>query len=62
MKIKQIMNRPANPIDPTASVADPTRKIREEDVGCLLVGGDNTGSGVSYDEQRYRRRVLANLR
>ena len=42
MKIKEIMSRQAvDPTDLTITVADVTRKMREEDAGCLLVGRYN---------------------
>ena len=42
MKIKEIMSRQAvDPTDLTITVADATRKMREEDAGCLLVGRYN---------------------
>lgn len=49
MKIKQIMSRPVDPIDPTTTIAAAARNMRDEDVGCLLVGRDDRLLGIVTD-------------
>ena len=49
MTVKRIMSKPAGLIDPTATVAAAARKMRDEDVGCLLVGGGDRVLGVITD-------------
>ena len=49
MRIKQIMSRPVGAIDPTTTIAAAAQKMRDEDVGCLLVGRDDRLLGIVTD-------------
>jgi CBS domain-containing protein len=49
MKVKQIMSSPVDPIDPTTTVAVAAQKMRDADVGCLLVGGGDQLFGIITD-------------
>jgi CBS domain-containing protein len=49
MKINQIMSRPVDLIDPTTTIAAAAGKMRDEDVGCLLVGRDDQLFGIVTD-------------
>lgn len=49
MKINQIMSRPVGLIDPTTTIAAAAGKMRDEDVGCLLVGRDDQLLGIVTD-------------
>ena len=49
MKINQIMRRPIDPIDPATTIAAAAEKMRDEDVGCLLVGSDDQLFGIVTD-------------
>lgn len=49
MKIHQIMSRPVDLIDPTTTIAAAAGKMRDEDVGCLLVGRDDQLFGIVTD-------------
>ena len=49
MKIRQIMSTPVDPIDPTTTVAAAAQKMREANVGCLLVGRDDQLLGIVTD-------------
>jgi CBS domain-containing protein len=49
MKISQIMSRPVDLIDPTTTIAAAAGKMRDEDVGCLLVGRDDQLFGIVTD-------------
>ena len=49
MKISQNMSRPIDPIDPATTIAAAARKMRDEDVGCLLVGKDDQLFGIVTD-------------
>ena len=61
MKIKEIMSRPVESIDPITTVADAAQKMRDEDVGCLLVGRDDQLFGIVTDRDIVVR-ALANGR
>jgi CBS domain-containing protein len=49
MKIKDIMRVPVDPIDPLTTVAAAAQKMRDEDVGCLLVGRRDQLVGIITD-------------
>ena len=49
MKIKDIMRVPVDPIDPLTTVAVAAQKMRDEDVGCLLVGRRDQLVGIITD-------------
>lgn len=49
MKINEIMSRPVDLIDPTTTIAAAAGKMRDEDVGCLLVGRDDQLFGIVTD-------------
>jgi CBS domain-containing protein len=49
MKIRQIMSAPVDPIDPTTIVAAAAQKMRDANVGCLLVGRDDQLFGIVTD-------------
>ena len=49
MKINQIMSRPVDLIDPTTTIAAAAGKMRDEDVGCLLIGRDGQLFGIVTD-------------
>jgi len=49
MKVKDIMSSPIDPIDPTTTVAAAAQKMRDADVGCLLVGRDDQLFGIVTD-------------
>lgn len=49
MKINQIMSRLVDLIDPTTTIAAAAGKMRDEDVGCLLIGRDGQLFGIVTD-------------
>lgn len=49
MKIRQIMTTPIHPIDPTTTVAGVAQKMRDANVGCLLVGRGDQLFGIVTD-------------
>jgi CBS domain-containing protein len=49
MKIKDVMRVPVDPIDPLTTVAAAAQKMRDEDVGCLLVGRRDQLVGIITD-------------
>lgn len=49
MKIKEIMCTPVDAIDPLTTVAAAARKMRDENVGCLLVGRRDRLVGIVTD-------------
>lgn len=49
MKIRQIMSTPVDPIDPTTSVAAAAQKMRDANVGCLLIGQGDQLLGIVTD-------------
>lgn len=49
MKIRQIMTTPIHPIDPTTTVAGAAQKMRDANVGCLLVGRGDQLFGIVTD-------------
>ena len=49
MKIHQIMSTPVDLIDPTTTIAAAAGKMRDEDVGCLLVGRNDQLFGIVTD-------------
>jgi CBS domain-containing protein len=49
MKIEQIMSKPVDPIDPTTTVAAAAQRMRDEDVGCLLIGRHDHLCGIITD-------------
>lgn len=61
MIVKQIMSMAVDPIDPTTTIAAAAEKMRDEDVGCLLVGDDDRLFGVVTDRDIVVR-ALANGR
>jgi CBS domain-containing protein len=61
MKIKQIMSMPVDPIDPATTIAAAARMMRDEHIGCLLVGDDDRLFGIVTDRDIVVR-ALANGR
>ncbi|MCP5364135.1 MAG: CBS domain-containing protein [Hyphomicrobiales bacterium] len=61
MMVKQIMNTQVASIDPTNSIAAAAKMMRDEDIGCLLVGDDDRLLGVVTDRDIVVR-ALANGR
>jgi CBS domain-containing protein len=59
MKIKQIMSTTVDLIDPTTTVAAAAAKMRDDDVGCLLVGRDDRLFGIVTDRDITVRAVAA---
>lgn len=49
MKIKEIMCTPTDPVDPFMPVAAAAQRMRDEDVGCLLVGWRDQLLGIVTD-------------
>jgi CBS domain-containing protein len=49
MRIRDIMSTPVEPIDPTTTVAAAAQKMRDADVGCLLVGRHDQLFGIITD-------------
>jgi CBS domain-containing protein len=49
MKIRPIMSTPVDPIDPKATLAAAAQKMRDANVGCLLVGKDDQLFGIVTD-------------
>lgn len=49
MKIEQVMRTPVEPIDPLTTLAVAAKKMRDEDVGCLLVGRGDQLVGIVTD-------------
>jgi len=59
MKVGQIMCRRVDLIDPSTTVAAAARKMRDEDLGCLLVGRSDLVFGIITDRDIVVR-ALAN--
>jgi CBS domain-containing protein len=59
MKIKEMMRVPVDAIDPLTTVAAAAQKMRNEDVGCLLVGRRDRLVGIVTDRDIVVR-ALAN--
>ncbi|MFO1154963.1 MAG: CBS domain-containing protein [Rhodospirillales bacterium] len=49
MKISQIMSDAVEPIDPTTTIAATAKLMRDEDVGCLLIGRNDEVLGIVTD-------------
>lgn len=49
MKIREIMSKAVDPIDPATTIATAAGRMRELDVGCLLVGCDEHPCGIVTD-------------
>lgn len=61
MKVRQIMSRPVELVDPTTTLAAAAATMRDNDVGCLLVGRNNRLLGLVTDRD-LAIRVLADTR
>jgi CBS domain-containing protein len=59
MKVKDIMSSPVDLIDPTTTVDAAAQRMRDADVGCLLVGRDDQLFGIVTDRDIVVR-ALAN--
>lgn len=49
MRIREVMSSPVVTIEPTATIAAAARRMRDADVGCLLVGSDDRVLGIVTD-------------
>ncbi|MFO1126972.1 MAG: CBS domain-containing protein [Rhodospirillales bacterium] len=60
MKIRQIMSEAVEPIDPTTTIAAAAELMRDEDVGCLLIGRNNEVLGIVTDRDLALRALVDN--
>jgi CBS domain-containing protein len=59
MKVREIMSRRPALIDPSTTIAEAARRMRDGDLGCLLIGQDEQVFGILTDRDIVVR-VLAN--
>jgi CBS domain-containing protein len=59
MKIREIMSTPVDPIDPTTTLAIAAQKMRDANVGCLLVGRGDQLFGILTDRDIVVRALAA---
>jgi CBS domain-containing protein len=59
MKVREIMSRRPALIDPSTTIAEAARTMRDGDLGCLLIGQDEQVFGILTDRDIVVR-VLAN--
>jgi CBS domain-containing protein len=59
MKVKDIMSSPVDLIDPTTTITAAAHRMRDADVGCLLVGREDQLFGIVTDRDIVVR-ALAN--
>jgi CBS domain-containing protein len=59
MKVSEIMSRRPDLIDPSTTIAEAARTMRDDDLGCLLIGRDEQVFGILTDRDIVVR-ALAN--
>ena len=59
MRVKEIMSRRPTLIDPSTTIAEAARTMRDDDLGCLLIGRDKQVFGIVTDRDIVVR-ALAN--
>lgn len=58
MSIENLLSRPVSTLPPTASCAEAARRLRRENIGCIVVEQDGTAVGIVTDRDLVLR-VLA---